>query len=142
VNDRESASRMRRYAADPDARNVIAARPFPSILGDPRGPPRGRPAADPHRRYYCSRHSPRGRTALHAFLFFCTLCAARSSPFAPPPPLSRLFLFFFSFFLFFIFLPRHINRMKRVICKRHFRARYCMRALTFTARGSSCVTVQ
>lgn len=38
VNDRESASRMRRYAADPDARNVIAARPFPSILGDPRGP--------------------------------------------------------------------------------------------------------
>lgn len=38
VNDREFASRMRRYAADPDARNVIAARSFPSILGDPRGP--------------------------------------------------------------------------------------------------------
>ncbi|KAL0121465.1 hypothetical protein PUN28_006757 [Cardiocondyla obscurior] len=38
VNDRESSSRTRCYAGDPDARNVIAARLFPSILGDPRGP--------------------------------------------------------------------------------------------------------
>lgn len=104
VNDRESASRMRRYAADPDARNVIAARPFPSILGDPRGPPRGRPAADPHRCYYCSRrHSPRGRRCMRSCSF--ALCVPRDSLLRRPPPPSllfpALFLFFFFFFLNF-----------------------------------------
>lgn len=37
VNDRGRELRMRQYAGDPDARNVIAARPFSPILGDPRG---------------------------------------------------------------------------------------------------------
>lgn len=97
VNDRESASRMRRYAADPDARNVIATRPFSSILGDPRGPPRGRPAADPHRRYLLLLAALIAWTTMHAFLFFCTLRTARSSL------LSSLFLY--SFFI----VLRHVN---------------------------------
>lgn len=48
VNDRGRELRMRQYAGDPDARNVIAARPFSPILGDPRGlsrSPRGWPTS-------------------------------------------------------------------------------------------------
>lgn len=48
VNDRGRERRMRRDAGDPDARNVIAARPFSPILGDPRGlsrSPRGWPTS-------------------------------------------------------------------------------------------------
>lgn len=75
VNDRESASRMRRYAADPDARNVIAARPLPSILGDPRGPfavaPRLTHIAVTTGWRQC-RHLPRGHryTRVRSFLCF------------------------------------------------------------------------
>lgn len=48
VNDRGRELRMRQYAGDPDARNVIVARPFSPILGDPRGlsrSPRGWPTS-------------------------------------------------------------------------------------------------
>lgn len=89
VNDRESASRMRRYAADPDARNVIAARPFPSILGAPSRSPRGWPTSP-------RRHTARGtrRVAgapVHAHSSPRASCEARA--FLPRRP----------------FFPWHIN---------------------------------
>lgn len=79
VNDRESASRMRRYAADPDARNVIAARPFPSILGDPRGPLAVAPRLTHIAVTTGCRHSPRGQRCMRASRSFA-LRVARSSP--------------------------------------------------------------
>lgn len=72
---------MRRYAADPDARNVIAARPFPSILGDPRGPLAVAPRLTHIAVTTGWRHSPRGRWCTRV-RYFALRVARSSSPVA------------------------------------------------------------